>query len=307
MDRVSWETLPAGVRAAVEIECGATVVDVEPAAAGINSAIASTLRLADGGAVFCKGVPSDAAPYLLDMYAREAAACTALLDIAPALLWQVKTEGWWLLGFEHVTGRPADLSHGSPDLGLIAATLTRMAATLTPSPIGEQETLADRLGPWQIWDRYRATPPSGLPEWHREHLAELAAANSEVTGLAGETLLHTDLNQHNWLIHDRRAAVIDWSWTCVGPRWAEAEWIAPRLLTAGHAVADVAAWVDHIHGPHAPTAEDRLALLATIGGIWHYRASQGGFRPELAEAALAWLRHRWTTTATAPWTVAVPV
>jgi hypothetical protein len=230
------------------------------------------------------------------MHEREAAACAAAVGSAPHLLWQVRTGGWWLLGFEHVTGRPADFRPCSPDLAAIAKVLGALAETLTPAPISTRDTLADRLGPWQIWGRYHADPPACLPTWVRTHLGALAEANAVVSTLTGHTLLHTDLNSHNWLIGPDRTVIIDWSWTCTGPAWAEAEWVAPRLLVAGHTPADVARWVDAIQVPHRPRGQDRLAFLATVAGIWHHRAGQGGFQPCLAEAALAWLQHRWTTT-----------
>jgi hypothetical protein len=50
------------------------------------------------------------------MFERESALAPHLsAGFAPRLLWQVRTENRWLLGFEHVTGHPADFSPRSPD------------------------------------------------------------------------------------------------------------------------------------------------------------------------------------------------
>jgi hypothetical protein len=39
-----------------------------------------------------------------------------VLQVAPRLLWHVDADGWNVLSFEHVAGRHADYSPGSPDL-----------------------------------------------------------------------------------------------------------------------------------------------------------------------------------------------
>ncbi|MGX7829650.1 phosphotransferase family protein [Actinokineospora sp. 24-640] len=297
MDRVTWADLPAATTAAVAEVCAAAVVDARPVSAGVNSAVAVVLDVEDGGRVFCKGVPLGSAPYLLAMFEREATTLAALPPgLGPRLLWQVQAGGWWLLGMEHHPGRPADLALGSPDLPLLADVLARFPRALTPPPAAGLGTLAARLEDWQVWARYRDYPPPTLPDWARDGLEQLVAANAAVGELGGSTLLHTDLNPHNWIIGpDGRTTVVDWAWACTGPAWAESEWLGPRLIAAGHTPAAAADWVNHAQRNDRPDPAERLALLATITGIWLHRAHQGGFRPDLADAALAWLGHRWTT------------
>lgn len=100
-----WEDLPASVRDAVERHVG-QVIKTDHASAGRNSDLTVSLWTADG-VVFVKGIAADAPNVYMH---RAEAAVSAFLpsDLAPQLLWEIEEDGWYLLGFEHVAGRPAD-------------------------------------------------------------------------------------------------------------------------------------------------------------------------------------------------------
>jgi hypothetical protein len=112
LSRRQWYELPAPVRAAVERRSGA-IVRVVPIADGAVSDMVAVLHTVKGR-VFCKAVTADNP--LGWMHRNEARLNAFLPDATPRLLWQVKVDGWLVLGFEHVTGRHPDLSVGSPDL-----------------------------------------------------------------------------------------------------------------------------------------------------------------------------------------------
>lgn len=297
MDRRHWDELPAGARRVVESRCG-PVAQTEPAPAGINNAFASTLHPIHGAPVFCKGIPEDAEPWTLSMFEREAAIGPDLpTDVAPRLLWDIHADGWWFLGFEHVQGHPADLAPGSPDLPRVAEKLRTLAAHSPSRPAAKQQLIGERLAGIQVWNTYlRQGVPDNLDPWASGNLAELAAREAAAPAhTIGETLLHTDLNSHNWIIGPAGTRIVDWSWTARGAAWVEVEFLAPRLLAAGHAPRDVERWADGVYASPPPIGGS-AAFAVALAGIWTHRALSGGFNPVFADAAREWARHQLTLT-----------
>jgi hypothetical protein len=47
------------------------------------------------------------------------------------------------------------------------------------------------------------------------------ADDTDLALLAGDHLLHTDLNPDNILISDGRAWLVDWAWTTLGAAWID--------------------------------------------------------------------------------------
>ncbi|WP_372672680.1 hypothetical protein [Amycolatopsis kentuckyensis] len=297
MDRRHWDQLPEGARRVVESRCG-PVVQAEPAPSGVNNAFAGTLHLRHGTPVFCKGIPDDVDPWTLAMFDREAAIGPDLpADVSPRLLWDLHADGWRLLGFEYVEGRPADFAPGSSDLPLVAQTL-RTLATSIPAPTSEkQQLIGERLAGIQVWNTYlRKGVPEGLDSWASDNLAELAAREAAAPAhTIGDTLLHTDLNSHNWIIGPAGPRIVDWSWTARGAAWVEVEFLAPRLLAAGHTPRDVERWADSVHETPPPIAGS-AAFAVALAGIWTHRAMSGGFNPAFADAAREWARHQLALT-----------
>lgn len=292
MPRRPWDEVPVSVRSEVDLRCGA-VLSADPAPSGANCSIAHTLHLNNGERVFCKGIELEqAGPWTRDMFERESHTQALPSGLAPRLLWQFQLNGWWLLGFEHIAGEPADFSPRSPDLPRVAAVVSTMARQLDPSPIAEAQTFGHRLAQLQIWSRYRDDLPEDLPEWAASNVETLASFEAIAPHMiAGGALLHTDLNAGNWLISPSAVQIIDWSWYCTGAAWVERELLGPRLVAAGHSPAAAARWIGSIATGEHPSDKARAALAAAIAGIWTHRNRQGEFRPDLAEAALGWARH----------------
>lgn len=204
MPRITWAQLPLAARSAV-FEATGPVLAARNASDGVNSAIAARLRTQQGD-VFVKGVPLDH-PQIRTQQ-READINPLLPGSCPRLLWRVCAGGWDLLGFELLDARRADYQPGSPDLPLVVDALTELSATRTPDvPLKRVE---DR------WAAYAST--------------------DELSLLAGDALLHTDIAPHNVLVNDR-AHLIDWAWPTLGPAWVDpAVWVI-RLIDAGHTPA----------------------------------------------------------------------
>jgi hypothetical protein len=251
-DRIGWADLPGAVRDLVQDRTG-QVAGSRPAG-GDRSDITATLDT-ESGAVFIKGAAGG-------MFARslrnEAAVNPHVSPIAPRLLWTVEAEGWIILGFEHVDGRHADYSPGSPDLPLLRAALERL----------QQVPLPDHV-----------------TKGAERHYGGLAA-------MTGDTLLHTDLHPDNVLISADRAYLVDWAWACKGAAWAELAMVAFRLIVAGHTVQSAEEW-----GRSCPAWKGGRTLDAFVTAnalSWQRAADRDPqeWKTRTARHAQQWVDHR---------------
>jgi len=161
------------------------------------------------------------------MHRNEARANPWLPGLAPRLLWTLDTDGWLLLGFEHIEGRHADVSPGSPDLPRIADVLAGMERDLTPCPSIPLQTLSQRWAALPAWHLLSRNRPEGLDSWTRDNLHRLLDTEASAPDLlAGHTLVHTDLNARNFLIGEG-VRVVDWAWPCRAAGWIEVAFSRP--------------------------------------------------------------------------------
>jgi hypothetical protein len=215
---VQWDDPPGKVRAAIEEQTG-PVQGTSPGGEGASSSLRLVLHASDRD-IFAKGVgPTDdsSRQWRLNLGAELSPYVT---PIAPALLWQVREEGWNVTGYEYLPGRPwASHKPGSPDLPAMLAVLQSLNSIPAPQPL--TVTAAD------CWADYADHP--GI--------------------LDGDALVHRDPNPTNFVISGNRAWLVDWGWAVRGPAWItsaqlilsmmEAGWEAPR---AEEALETVPAW-----------------------------------------------------------------
>ena len=227
--RLEWPFLPPNLRAYIERKCGSPVVEAESQGAGFTPGFASVLTCEDGTRHFVKAASVKAQRLFADSYREEARKLTALPDSIPAarLLWLLDDD-WVVLGLEYVDGHNPERPWRTDDLAACLDALETLAADLTPPPEGlELDTFADEMGALVgFWDHVRATQPD-LPRL--EDAAALAAGFAEVT--AGDTVVHTDLRDDNFLIdRDGRVWTCDWNWPVVGADWLDSLFvlIGPR-------------------------------------------------------------------------------
>ncbi|MET9225343.1 hypothetical protein [Lentzea sp. NPDC003310] len=264
IDRFEWRDLPVGVRVAVQDHTGA-VRRAESASVGRNSAFAASLTTAEGP-VFCKGGRTGSSQAV--MHRNEAAVSSHLPgDLAPRLLWQVEEEGWLLLGFEHVSGRHADLYPGSADLPLVADAVTRIAGITPP-----------------------ATRRMIAAHWE----AALANETDELAARAprymhGQTLVHSDLNPLNILVADT-ARVVDWAWWRIGAAWIDPAFTVVRLVAEGHEPGPAEEWAAQFDAFRDAPAEAITAFAASLVCLWGRRFAGTA----ATEAARTWVEHRMT-------------
>jgi len=287
--RQEWHELPEAVRLVVIEQCG-DVAKVEPPHAGRNSPFVATLHLARGGRVFCKGVPTADAR----THRREAAVNPLLPPTAPRLLWEIETAGWLLLGFEHVEGRHAHLEPDSPDLPLVAATLSEMSRTLTPCRPPGVPAYSAKILAARGWRRLLDDPPPSLPPWTRENLSDFADIEATATeSLAGDSLQHTDLHEQNILV-GTTAHVIDWAWVHTAPPWADTAFLVIRLIQAGHDPLHAEQWAQTIDAWRAAPADSVTAFAVAVYGLWEHlrHAHPLPIRQAPTRAAQRWAQWR---------------
>jgi hypothetical protein len=268
MRDTTFDELPRDVRRAVE-ECAGEVEGFIPAPSGNHAALAGVLRVEGGGRAFVKGArlhpdqPGGGAEAW--SLGNEAAVNAHVQPHAPALLWQVRAEGWLLLGFEYIDGRHADFAPGSPDLELLAGVVGALGALPCPDAV----TL-------RVEHRYTA-------------LDEKAAV------LAGPALLHCDVNPANVLITAGGAVrVVDWAFCSRGAGWLECGFLVPWLVQAGHTPRQAEAWLSRFEVWRAADAADVDLFVGLLARAWARRDVPGAeaWISSYAASARMWHAHR---------------
>jgi Ser/Thr protein kinase RdoA (MazF antagonist) len=187
--------------------------------------------------------------------------------IAPRLLWQVDTQGWHILGFEHLNGRAADLSPNSTDLAGIAGVLDLLVGLEAPHNVCRR-----------IDDRWADA-------------AQRAGVGTEL--LAGDHLLHTDLNPHNILVTDTGTRVVDWSWPTLGAGWVDTACAALWLIAEGHSPTAAELWASQVEAWAEATTKALDVFTKTNVALWGQiaAAEPRPWKRRLHEAAAAWAKH----------------
>jgi aminoglycoside phosphotransferase (APT) family kinase protein len=301
--RPSWDELPGALRDGLAGRVG-QIAAAHVQSGGFTPGLAVRLRLASGGRVFAKGIPAGHA--LAGKYRAEARTARLLPAAAPAprLRWDGEIAGWFVLVFEDIDGRHADLSPGSADVGLVVAAVADLGRVLTPCPVPDAASaVADLAGLVHGWRQLADAPSCRLDEWARRHLESLAAAETAWLSAAdGQTLVHGDISASNLLVTDAgRVLVVDWAQPACGASWLDVADLVPHLILAGHepgaaegVLAGVPAWGD--------TDPDVLTSYATaFAGYWIRMSGQPdppgvpnlrAYQARAGAAALAWVRYR---------------
>jgi Ser/Thr protein kinase RdoA (MazF antagonist) len=297
MARSTWQNLPAAVRTAIESKTG-PVAATESPSAGRNSDFSATLYTATGP-VFCKAI-ADAKGGRGRMHRHEADINPWLPStIAPRLRWRAEADSWLVLGFDHVSGRHADLSPSSSELAEVATTVNAMAEGLAHCS-ADAPRLAEHWGRLAAWRRLAKSTDVQLDAWTTAHLDKLVTWECRAIELAdGGSLVHTDLHSYNILVGSDGARIVDWAWSRVGAAAIDVAFLVARLIAAGHTPKEAERWANDLPVWRATTPAARTAFAVAIWGIWTYKSIEER-RPtwnRLVPAAAAWADHRLSVTA----------
>ena len=256
--RSDWTALPTAVVDGIADRVGRPF-EVVPAPAGDHAELASAVTGPEG-AVFVKAAASAGVQSLrYELTATLAAA--KVTDTAPAVRWHFEADGWLVVGTELLHGPHPDLSPGSADLDLVAATLK-----------GLQEAPA-LGGPWFT--------PAGRLGW--EHPA-----------MDGTMLVHTDLNPTNLIVTADGLRIVDWAYATKAAPWVELALLVQWLIGAGHTAGQAEEWLSQFPawdaiGPDVLDgfAEHNAAKWATKAQRQHLR-----WVHDLADWTGVWAAHR---------------
>lgn len=265
MDRIEWESLPSDLRDAVQDELG-PLVKVEPVGQGRRSALAVVAHL-DAGRVFLKGVPTGNERAVAQL-AREVAVNPHVRTVTPRLLCDLQAGSWRVLGFEHVVGRRADYTPGSPDVDAVLAALTTVEGVELPADV-EVMWFEGR------WSDYAVVP---------QHLPRIA----------GTTLLHTDLNAGNVLINDEGARLVDWGMASRGAPVVNPADLVVNLVACGHTPRDAEAVVGDLNTwrDTDPVTIDHYARLLATTWLEAFWTPTHPWARAVVAAAVQWAMYR---------------
>jgi aminoglycoside phosphotransferase (APT) family kinase protein len=220
--RLDWLLLPPSLRRTIEGRLGAAVVTADSAGAGYTPGMASVLTATNGDRLFVKAASTKAQRPFADAYREEIRKLRRLPEglPVPRLLWTHEDDLWVVLGLEYVDGRnparpwnPAELATCLDLLEQLADALTPAPAALGLEPLSGPDGFGAMVSSWDHVRRY-------LPDWpHLDDAAALAARQAEV--LVGDTLVHTDARDDNFLITRAGAVLCDWNWPVRGPAWVD--------------------------------------------------------------------------------------
>ncbi|MFC4050223.1 phosphotransferase [Actinomadura syzygii] len=263
--RSDWTDLPQELRIEIETQTG-PISSIDPAPTGNHADIASTLHSPEG-LTFVKAARKLAdrdGPEVMSLR-REAAVNPHVSGFAPRLRWQAEAREWVVLGFEHVSGRRADFTPGSPDLTVLAKTIQAIQTTPCPDVV---RMMVERR--WQ-------------------------SAAVDVSRLAGTALLHTDLNEENLIITpEGRAYVVDWAFVSRGQAWIELGLLIPWLLKAGHSPREAGEWVSQFDSWNdaEPSHVDLFSEIFAEKWRGHSETNSAAWVAEHAALTKQWATYR---------------
>ncbi|GHE51311.1 phosphotransferase family protein [Streptomyces capitiformicae] len=272
--RLRWTDVPVPLRARLEDALGAPVTAAVTPSGGFGHQLAAALRLASGRRVFVKAAPDDDPLTAANLH--EATVLGALPPDAPApdLLGIHRAADWTAVVIAHLDGPHPDLSRASGDAGQTWALLDKLTSSPAPAAYAAAvSTSPSTAAVLHGWDELISAPPADLAPAARAHLPQLAELEAAWPALAhGDRIVHGDLRADN-MVRDHHLGVtfVDWAHATTGPACIDAASLAPQLVLAGHAPADIARLLrDH---PATGTSPDTTtAFLAALTGHWHRNA-----------------------------------
>lgn len=281
----AWHELPDHVRDAVQGHVG-PVSAAENISIGRNSDLAVVL---DTGAerAFIKGV--EGISRRMRFLRNEITAGQLAPGLAPALLFAEDIDEWLIVGFEYLSGHPANLAPGSPDLSKVSTAVNRLGTF----PATGLRSLKDRWATVDSWARLTAQTPGAVRGWNVPTMQRWA---QQLPDLAhGERLAHTDLHGEQFRIGPHDAVhVIDWGFPGAAAPWIDGAFLIVRLIESGHSPESAEAWaLAELAAFSDVTNEHLTSFAAFLAGMWtHWAVTRNEpgtqHRAQLAQTYAAW-------------------
>jgi Ser/Thr protein kinase RdoA (MazF antagonist) len=145
----------------------------------------------------------------------------------------------------------------------------------------------------KVVESLQATPCPDVVAMQVERRWESLA--DDVTPMAGDAMLHTDVNSSNMLITpDGHAYLVDWAFTSQGAAWVELGLLIPWLVKAGHTPAEAAQWVARFPAWSTadPAAIDLFSNVFAERWSRHSAVNPAGWVAEHALLSRQWADYR---------------
>lgn len=293
--RLEWQHLHPDVRAVVEGRLGSPVVEATSHLSGFTPGFASSLVAADGSCLFVKAASKIAQRQIAASYAEEARKLT-LLPLerlpAPQPAWHHEDDGWVVLAFECVEGRPPGRPWDDAELDACLRALTEISTVMdAPAPGLRLEPLHEDMPTLLTgWTRVAVVDP----DWpHLTEAAELADSFENLPD--AEHFVHADARDDNFLLTgEGRALLCDWNWPGLGPVWLD----VATLLVSAHGDGLDADALLKTHPLTAGVPADHVdAWLAALCGFF----VESDYRPAPPSSPHLGTHRRWWAAATWDW------
>ncbi|MFY1703004.1 phosphotransferase [Micromonospora sp. WMMA1923] len=233
------------------------MIDVVPACHGDHAEIAASV-VGRGGRLFVKAASTDVGIRSLRY---ELSATRAVGGFAPAVRWSFESAGWLVVGTDHLEGPHPDLSPDSPDLELLAVGLKVLQDT--PAPEGTWYDPAARCG-------------------------------FELPAMAGDMLVHSDLNPTNLIVTAGGLRIVDWAYTTKAASWVELALLVPWLIGSGHTPQQAEDWLARFSAWPAAGTEVLDGFAVRNASKWSIRSKRSTepWIHDLATWSSRWAAHR---------------
>ena len=281
--RRQWEDLPPHVRDWIEGYLGEPVVAARSMAGGYSPGLAAKLETASGRRAFAKAVssiPNEESPRI---HRREIRVAARLPEAAPVprLRWshaEDEGDGWVVLVFDDVEGRPPAQPWVPAEFDRVVAALNDLSRDLTPSPVPDMEI--GHVTGWGVlsgrhWIGLEVDQVAHPDPWVTRHFDKLIEAEDAMRAVIdGETLLHLDLRGDNMLLTGDGVVIVDWPHARVGAAWLDGVFFAPSVAMEGGPDPE-----DLINRLDALREADPEHLTLGIIGIAGFFTHLGGLPP----------------------------
>ncbi|MEV6286550.1 aminoglycoside phosphotransferase family protein [Kribbella sp. NPDC051770] len=225
VDRLPYESAPAGVRSWVERSLGSSVVSAATQQGGFSPGVAARLVTSSGRRAFVKAVGPELNPGTPQLIRNEITAMQAIgpLPQIPGL-YGVYDDGDWVgILLEDISGYIPPHPWHQHDASRVLDALAELSESLDPSPWEEAPVAAERseafLSRWELL----IADGVAVPDWAKgseQELAELARTGLDELA-KGSALVHWDLRADNLLLTEDRVVFIDWAHASLGPVWTD--------------------------------------------------------------------------------------
>lgn len=266
--RLTYDAIPAAVRAWVDAELGSPVVAAAEQVGGMSPGCATRLTCADGTRAFLKAVGSGLNPDTPGLFRREVAVLSHLGEHAlwARLLASYDDGEWVALLIEDVEGRHPCFSRPA-ELDAVLRGVDRLSEVLQERDLPASVPLVELSQRFRLWadtlsSLSQAPPEAPVPPWVHGQAPGWAARLLRLAEQPASHVAHWDIRVDNLLLRPGGQVVfLDWGMAARGPAWAD------PLLARLERVEDP--WFDASipHSPALSEAGDEVvtAFLAGFG------------------------------------------